>query len=801
MEPSAATPPDSPGGAPSASSPMLPGAVRAEVPPVVPLASPSAADAASGAMLSPPAPATLGPTRTRPPFPARPALPPGLRLPYDPSGRQWQKPPRQARAAAATSGGVGAAAPPAAAGGSNATPAQGGAPVVASADRPPLLGQAAPAHPSRPASAAVRSWLAPLAPAKAEDDWPLISDVSRSVHPQDVNGAQAVWRSFRAFAVAAGYDGRPAAERDFGSFIRSVGSSAAWLRCMLRCNPGRVLSVPHPAAELPFVACGEEYAYLEDWHSSLRHPPAVPFGHSLALVNFGGVGPLLALSPVGPPTAPADLALEAAPCSRGELVSTRRAGHGAIFLPVRSGIGLAPARAPLPPETALRCATPRLLTYEYPPVIQQQQSLLQAYPCHPSQGTAYVMMTAAIVSGLLRAYRETQCVFEPSPCYYALTKAFSADDMASGDCSAAETLAEYDAIARAVPWAAVHERLPYHHDPTRHALSTLLPHQVGTVADRRRHYVRIVGVPRSPHAPLGVMLAEPRLAGAVPRSLPVPEEAWAVPAGFFVSDPGDVPPSTEEVAASAAYNARKRRHTDMERGGPAEPGVSNPRSPVGTAPDAPVGPAAFPALGGLWDEERHEDYPGMAGAEFGDGWPAAAVAGAGGARRVPGDHTDGGVGRDAGVWDDRAWRAASQGNSRSRAAAGRDDPMGRATAARVVGATPTPTGTGTRRPSTTAGDTPPAAPGWPPGRNATPLPAAIGTRGPGVMAGDTLPPVPGRPPGRSATPTTAATGTWSPQTTPGDTPPAAPGRPPGRNATRGFGIRHFLLHWDIFHIP
>jgi len=61
----------------------------------------------------------------------------------------------------------------------------------------------------------------------AADDWPLVSHVFRSAHPQDVNGAQAVWRAFREFAVAAGYDARPAAERDFGSFIRSVGSSAA----------------------------------------------------------------------------------------------------------------------------------------------------------------------------------------------------------------------------------------------------------------------------------------------------------------------------------------------------------------------------------------------------------------------------------------------------------------------------------------------------------------------------------------------------------------------------------------------
>jgi len=203
-------------------------------------------------------------------------------------------------------------------------------------------------------------------------------------------------------------------------------------------------------------------------------------------------------------------------------------------------------------------------------------------------------MTAAIVSGLLRAYRETQRVFEPSPWYYALTKAFSADDLASGDCSAAEALEEYDAIARAVPWAAVHERLPFHHDPTRQAPSTLLPHQVGTVADRRHHYVRIVGVPRSPHAPLGVMLAEPRLAGAVPLSLPVTEEAWAVPAGFPLSDPGDVPPSTEEVAASTAYHARKRRHADMERGGPAEPGVANPGLRSAPRPMSRLGPPTSP---------------------------------------------------------------------------------------------------------------------------------------------------------------------------------------------------------------
>ena len=200
--------------------------------------------------------------------------------------------------------------------------------------------------------------------------------------------------------------------------------------------------VPDPAAELPFIAGGEGYTYPMFWHTCLRHRPVVPFGHSLALFNFGGVGLLLALSPVGPPTAPAALALQAARRSRGELVRTRRARHGAIVYPVRSGIGLAPARAALSPEMATRCATPRLLTYEDPHVIQQQRSLLQASPCHLIQGTVYVMMTLAIVSGSFRAYRETLRAYEPSLCYFALKKKLSVDDLASGDRSAADALAE-----------------------------------------------------------------------------------------------------------------------------------------------------------------------------------------------------------------------------------------------------------------------------------------------------------------------------------------------------------------------
>jgi len=137
----------------------------------------------------------------------------------------------------ATSGGGGSAASPASAVISGTTPAQGGVPTVASADRPPLLGQVTPVLPSRPAWPAVRSWLAPLGPAVAADDWPLVRDVFRSAHPQDAKRAQDVWRAFREFAVAAGYDARSAAERDVGSFIRSV---VAPRGCVASCGATRV---------------------------------------------------------------------------------------------------------------------------------------------------------------------------------------------------------------------------------------------------------------------------------------------------------------------------------------------------------------------------------------------------------------------------------------------------------------------------------------------------------------------------------------------------------------------------------
>jgi len=387
---------------------------------------------------APALPSTPGPTGTGPAVLARPLLRPGLRLPSDRNGREWRELPHPAVTADATGGGGGAATFLASAADAGPAPSSGGGPAVVPQECPPLLGQAAPALLPRPAPPAVRAWLAPLGPVAAAANWPLVSDVSfRSAHHQDANGTHGVWLAFREFAAAAGYDARPATERDLRSFIRSVGGSAGWLRCMLLCNPVRVLLVPHPVAELPFVAGCEEYAHVENRHTRLRHRPTVPIGHSMALVNFRGAGPLHALTPVGAPTATADLALEAERRSRGELKSARRAWHGAIFFPMSSGIVLAPARAPLPPAMATRCATPRLLTYEYPPVVHQQQSLLQAFPYHTIQGTAYVMMTEAIASGLLRAYLETHRVFELPPCYYALTEKLFVNDLAPRNRSAA----------------------------------------------------------------------------------------------------------------------------------------------------------------------------------------------------------------------------------------------------------------------------------------------------------------------------------------------------------------------------
>jgi len=301
MEASLATPPAGPVGASS----------------LMPASCPSTAVAAPGPVSASATSTTSGPPGRRLAVPVRPPVPPGMRLPYDPNGREWRKPPHPEGAVAVAGTAAEAAMSPPLVIAAGPVPVPGGGSRSAPAELPPLLGQAAAALRPRPVPPAVRAWLAPLGPAIATADWPLVSDVFHLAHTQETNGAHAVWRSWRKFAKAAGYDARPAADRDFALFICSVGGSAGWLRCMLRCNLGRVLLVPHPAAELPFVAGDEEYAYIKDWHTRLRHRPAVPFGHSLALFSFRGVEPLLSLAPVGLATASADLALEAARRSRG----------------------------------------------------------------------------------------------------------------------------------------------------------------------------------------------------------------------------------------------------------------------------------------------------------------------------------------------------------------------------------------------------------------------------------------------------------------------------------------------------
>jgi len=176
---------------------------------------------------------------------------------------------------------------------------------------------------------------------------------------------------------------------------------------------------------------------------------------------------------------------------------------------------------------------------------------------------------------------------------------FSVDDLAPGDRAVSDAFKEYNAIARAVPWAAVFDRLSHYRDPTRQAPSTLLRHQVGTEADRRCQYVRVVSVPRSSQAPLRVMLARPQLAAVALRALPVTTEPWAVPAGCHLCGPDAVPPSVEKAAASAAYRSQKRRHGDMARGCPARSGPQVFGSQAVASPGAAVGVFAVTASGAL----------------------------------------------------------------------------------------------------------------------------------------------------------------------------------------------------------
>jgi len=203
------------------------------------------------------------------------------------------------------------------------------------------------------------------------------------------------------------------------------------------------------------------------------------------------------------------------------------------------------------------------------------------------------------------------------------------------------------------------------------------------------------------------MLAEPRLADVAPRAFPVTTEPWAIPAGFTPSDPDAVPPSAEEAAASAAYRARKQRHADMTRGGPAQPGPHRPgpRDPEGDEGEASAGdPGGSDAylrgfsastLAGSaergqraavredensaahderWDATGRGDHAGTAGDRPGRGWASVSGGGAAAPRRDRDDRWEGGPGRHADVRDDRVWPAAGPSDGRGYMAAGRDEP-------------------------------------------------------------------------------------------------------------------------------
>jgi len=182
MEPSPVSLPAGPVGAPSAASP----------------ARPPASAAAPGAVPAPAVEATQGSAGNGPTLPVRPPVLPGLRLPLDPNGREWRKPPRPAGAATTASAGgkVATSLVPAA----SAGPASslGGGPAVVPEERPPLLGQAASALPPRPAPPAVRAWLAPLGATAATADWPLVSDVSQQGAYESTN-----FRTTRIYSTPA----------------------------------------------------------------------------------------------------------------------------------------------------------------------------------------------------------------------------------------------------------------------------------------------------------------------------------------------------------------------------------------------------------------------------------------------------------------------------------------------------------------------------------------------------------------------------------------------------------------------
>ena len=361
-----------------------------------------------------------------------------------------------------------------------------------------------------------------------------------------------------------------------------------------------------------------------------------------------------------------------------------------------------------------------------------------------------------------------------------------------------------------MPWAAVHDRLPYHHNRTRQAPRTLLPHQGGDVADRWCHYVRIVGVPRSPRALFGVMLAELRLADAVHRVLPVMEEAWVVPADFPMPDLEDVLPSTEEAAALAAYRARKRRHGDMSVAAlfsPVPPILGLRQTPRGvprlgqppcprrgrpstssafTGPEGAKGRRAYgiPRVQGRDAAEgpRCPQRPTPTGTVIrrpvmtGPGWHLKDAGPRSGMKAPPArpETTLGTGGRPMRVVAMYAPDRTTETVEKAKSAALpilAITPRGFRPVRKTVAAMLPPSATA-----------PCVAPTAVKAVGATPLVGASEALSPDRTAGSTPPPAPGRPLGRRAAPRTAATWGRSPVGTAGNTPLTASGQAPGVRA-------------------
>ena len=470
------THPADPVGVPSSS-----GSVGAPSP--APAGRRSTAATAPGAATAPAASSKPGPSGRHLAVPVRPSVPPGMRLPHDPNGWEWLEPPRPAGVIAEAGAGAEVGTSRASNAATDRVLAPGGGQASAPEERTPLLEQAHPALPALSVPPAVLALLAPMGPPVDTADWPRASDVLQPAQLQDVTGAHILWLVFQEFAKrqATTSGRRPtAALRPSSALSVAVRDGYAaccgvtrvgcsWSRTSRRSCRSSTAKSSTPSSRTGTPACDPAPRFRKaiPWRSSTlqRRPPTVPGpgrpGDRPGRLGIEGRAPLAWRACKGP------------------------AGGARGHLPARVLLHLLHGGARALVASDGRAVRDADVADVRVPTRHQQQSLLQAGPCHSIQGTAYIMMTAAIMLGLLRAYRGTHRLFEPSPCNYFLTEKFSFGDLARGDGAVADALAKSDVVVRPVPWAAVHNRLPFHHDLSRLAPSTMLPHPVGTVADRR----------------------------------------------------------------------------------------------------------------------------------------------------------------------------------------------------------------------------------------------------------------------------------------------------------------------------